>query len=215
MSTDLLPKTQGPPETHSRPPRQAAQRRGDPSGFLTWPLVAAWSACDGCGCHLGDCVALIAGGISSQETGPKLTHTITRGDLLVTVTEQGTLESSNNTEIKCKVRGFSTVTWVIPGGTVVKPGDELVRLDTKVIEEQFSLTKTNTHIATATLEETKANVAKAEIAIDAYKEGRFRSQLQSLEKELEIAKRNLRTAQEMLDHSETLFKQGYVTESGG
>ena len=44
-----------------------------------------------------------------------------------TVTEQGTLESSNNTEIKCKVRGFSTVTYVVPAGTVVESGDVLVR----------------------------------------------------------------------------------------
>ena len=67
----------------------------------------------------------------------RLTHTITRGDLLVTVTEQGMLESSENTEIKCKVRGQNTVIWVIESGTVVKPGDELVRLDTLFIEEQI------------------------------------------------------------------------------
>ena len=108
--------------------------------------------------------ALIPVIISPQEIGPRLTHTIKRGDLLVSVTEQGTLESSNNTEIKCKVRGFSTVTWVIPGGTVVKPGDELVRLDTKVVEEAYSLTKTNFHIATATLARSRANVAKTEVA---------------------------------------------------
>ena len=101
---------------------------------------------------------------------------------------------------------------MVPTGTVVAAGDELVRLDTKVIEEQFSLTKTNTFIATATLEQTKANVAKARIAIDAYKEGRFRSQLQALEMELEAKQRNLRTARKMLERSEALFKQGYVTE---
>ena len=158
---------------------------------------------------------MMPGALSTQETGPKLTHTITRGDLLVTVTEQGTLESSNNTEIKCKVRGFSTVTWVIPGGSVVNKGDELVRLDTKVIEEQVSLTKTNTYIATATLERSKADVAKAEIAIDAYTDeeaGKFRLQLQALEKELQRAKRNLRVARKMLGRTESLFKQGYVTE---
>lgn len=161
---------------------------------------------------IGAASTYISSAAVPTDTGPKLTHTIKRGDLLVTVTEQGTLESSNNTEVKCKVRGFSTVTWVIPAGTVVKPGDELVRLDTKVIEEEVSLTKTNTFIATATLEQTKANVAKAEISIDAYKEGRFRSQLQSLEKELEAKKRNLRTAEKMLDRSESLFRQGYVTD---
>lgn len=150
--------------------------------------------------------------LHSEEVGPKLTHKISRGNLTVTVTEQGTLESSNNTEIKCKVRGYSTVTYVIPAGTVVEPGEVLVRLDTKVIDEQHSLTKTNTFIAQATLEQTKANVARNEISIDAYKEGRFRSQLQALEKELEANKRNLRTAQKMHKRSESLFRQGYVTE---
>ena len=212
MSTNVLPETQGSSETHSRPQRQVVQHRGhlqDSSqgrwwrrGLLAIGVVAV----------LASAAALIPGAMSPQETGPKLTHTITRGDLLVTVTEQGTLESSNNTEIKCKVRGFSTVTWVIEGGTVVKPGDELVRLDTKVIEEQHSLTKTNTFIASATLARTKANVEKATIAIDAYKEGRFRSQLKLLEKQLEAAKRNLLVAQEMQQRSESLFKQGYVNE---
>ena len=41
------------------------------------------------------------------------THTISRGDLIVSVTEQGTLESANNTEVKCRVRGSNTITFVI------------------------------------------------------------------------------------------------------
>lgn len=149
---------------------------------------------------------------SSDRTRSFLTHTLRRGTLTVSVTEQGTLESSNNTEIKCKVRGFSTVTYVVPTGTVVEAGQELVRLDTKVIEEQHSLTKTNTFIAQATLAQTEANLETAKIAIDAYEQGRFRSQLQSLEKELAAHMRNLRTARKMQERSNTLFRQGYVTE---
>ena len=149
---------------------------------------------------------------SSDRTREYLTHTIKRGKLTVSVTEQGTLESSNNTEIKCKVRGFSMVTFVVPTGTVVEEGQELVRLDTKVIEEQHSLTKTNTFIAQATLAQTEANVEKAKIAIDAYEQGRFRSQLQSLEKDLAAHKRNLRTARKMYERSKSLFRQGYVTD---
>ena len=148
----------------------------------------------------------------SDQTAKLLTHTIKRGTLTVSVTEQGTLESSNNSEIKCKVRGFSTVTYVVPTGTVVEPGQELVRLDTKVIEEQHSLTKTNTFIAQATLAQTEANVETAKIAIDAYEQGRFRSQLQALEKERAAHKRNLRTARKMHERSKSLFRQGYATE---
>jgi len=90
------------------------------------------------------------------------------------------------------------VTWVIEDGTEVKAGDELVRLDTKRIEDAISLQTTNTHTSRATLERSKAEVAKAEIAIPAYLEGSYRTQLKS--------------AQKMLAHSNNLFKRGYVTE---
>ncbi|MEM9586530.1 MAG: hypothetical protein AAGA03_04560, partial [Planctomycetota bacterium] len=86
-------------------------------------------------------VAIVAAAASStlpeQDTGPRLTHTVRRGSLAVTVTENGTLESSNNKEIKCLVKGGSTVLWVIETGTVVQPGDELVRLDQSVIEDNI------------------------------------------------------------------------------
>ncbi len=150
--------------------------------------------------------------MSARETGPKLTHSIKRGDLVVSVTEQGTLESSNNTEIKCKVRGYNTVIWVLEGGSEVKAGDELVRLDTKSIEDAVSLQTTNTHTARATLARSVADVNKAEIAIPAYLEGTYQSQLKSLQRGVTIAERNLAVAQKMLAHSQRLFKLGYVTD---
>ncbi len=155
---------------------------------------------------------LMSGVTSSEDSGPKLTHTITRGDLDVTVTEQGTLESSNNTEIKCKVRGYSTVIWVVEGGTEVQAGDELVRLDTKTIEDAISTQTTNAFTSRATWEESRANVAKAVIAIPAYLEGDYRSDLQSLERELAIAEYNLLTAVKMRNHAERMFRRGYVSE---
>ena len=75
-------------------------------------------------------------GDSAPESVP--THTVSRGELVVSVTEQGTLESSNNTEIKCRVRGSNTITFVIESGTEVQAGEELIRLDTLVIEEEIS-----------------------------------------------------------------------------
>ena len=88
----------------------------------------------------------------------------------------------------------------------------MVRLDTKVIEETVSLQKTNAHIARSKFEKSKADVARFKIAIPAYLEGRYHSQMKALEKELTIANAHLRTAQKMIDHSEMLFKRGFVTE---
>jgi HlyD family secretion protein len=155
---------------------------------------------------------LIPGAVSPGDTGSALTHTVTRGDLVVTVTEQGTLESSNNTEIKCKVRGYSLVSWVIEGGTVVEAGDELVRLDTKRIEDAISQQTTTYHTSAATLAQSKAAVANAEIAIPAYLEGSYQTQLQSLNRSLIIARTNLETAEKMLDNTKKMFRRGYVTD---
>ncbi|MCP4453828.1 MAG: hypothetical protein GY809_20395, partial [Planctomycetes bacterium] len=69
-----------------------------------------------------------------QAVGSVLPHAVTQGDLIVTVTEQGTLESAENTEIKCGVRGENVIIWVIQSGSFVKAGDELIRLDTLAIE---------------------------------------------------------------------------------
>ncbi len=147
------------------------------------------------------------------------THTVRSGKLTVVVSEQGTLESSRNAEIKCEIRGgyggrggHSTVTWVIPSGSTVAEGDELVRLDTKVIEETVSLGKTDTNIAKAQLARTKADVSKAKIAIDAYLKGRYRSQIELLQNQKKTAERNLRLSEKILGNSQDLFTKGYVTK---
>ena len=151
-------------------------------------------------------------GASTQTSRDLLTHRITQGNLRVTLTEKGTLESSNNTEIKCNVRGYSKVIWAVKGGAVVEPGDTLVRLDTKQIEEEIGQYTTDAHVARATYERTKADVANAEIAIDAYLNGTYRTQLKELEKQLEAAQSALDTAEKVLVHSETMFRRGYLSK---
>ncbi len=206
MSTDVLPETQNhlqPPRAQQRDDRQdSSQGRWWIRGLIAIGVVAA----------VASATALISGARRSQETGPKLTHTITRGDLIVTVTEQGILESSENTEIKNKVRGRSTVTWVVEGGTVVKPGDELVRLDTQVIDDAIAERSKYAHWSRSAAERSKADVRRAELAISEYLEGRYQSQLMTLEKDLAIAESNLLTEQNMLDHAEMMGERGYVSE---
>ena len=207
MSTEVAPQKRGVPKTRRSQGRGTARDSGSHGrwwkrGLLTIGAVGV----------VAIAATFIPGAMSPRESGFKLTHTITRGDLIVTVIEQGTLESSNNTEIKCKVRGYSTVIWVIEGGTEVNAGDELVRLDTKAIEDAISLQTTNAHSARATLARSTAEVARAKIAIPAYLKGSYRSQLKSLLRGLAIAERNLHTAKETFDQSEDLFTHGYVTK---
>ena len=141
---------------------------------------------------------------------PQLTYTVGRGDLIVSVLEQGQLESSNNTEIKCKVRGFSTVTFVVDVGEDVQQGDLLVRLDTKRLEDEIGTQSTEAHMSRATYERAKADVANAEVAIEAYLEGSYRTQLKSFEQLQEVAQQNYKDAQTDLQDSESLMVRGYV-----
>ena len=180
MSTDVLPETQKSSGHAGSHRKKASGSRRWKQGLLLFVVVVVVALA----------VALVPGAMSRRESGPTLTHTIERGDLVVTVTEQGTLESSNNTEIKCKVRGWSLVTWVIEGGTMVREGDVLVRLDTKRIEDAISQQTTTYHTSAATLAQSKAAVANAEIAIPAYLEGSFQTQRKQLQRGLTIAQTN-------------------------
>ena len=83
-------------------------------------------------------IPLLQPGDGNRDDKSIMTYRVTRGDLSVTVTENGMLESSNNEEIKCMVKGGSTVLWVIETGTIVKPGEELVRMDTSLIEDNIT-----------------------------------------------------------------------------
>ncbi|MEL7500785.1 MAG: HlyD family efflux transporter periplasmic adaptor subunit [Planctomycetota bacterium] len=141
-----------------------------------------------------------------------LTHVVQKGDLIITISEQGTLESSNNTEIKSRIRGGSTVTSVIKGGTNVRPGDLLVQLDTKRIEDAIGKNSTDAFVAKATFERTKADLARAELAIEAYLEGTYKSELKRLEQNLALAKSNLKTVQESFLNTETFYLKGYVNK---
>jgi len=157
-------------------------------------------------------VAMIAGSSSGDDDGERMTHIVRRGNLVVSITEQGTLESSENTEIKCKVRGRNTVIWVIDSGSIVEEGDELVRLDTLFIEEQINERSKYAHWSRSGAEWWRAKVAQAKLAVPEYLEGRYVTEMMTLEKDLAIAQSNLRTAENMLDHAEMMFERGYRSE---
>ena len=55
-------------------------------------------------------------------------------------------------------------------------------------------------------------MARAELAVSEYEQGRYISQLMTLEKDLAIAESNLLTAQNMLSHAEMMTESGYVSE---
>ena len=161
---------------------------------------------------LGVSIAVLLSQRASHQNGSGQTHIVQSGDLIVKVTEEGVLESSDNTEIRCKVRGQNVITWVIESGTNVEPGDELVRLDTLAIEDAIAERTKYAHWSRSSAERSAANVVRSELAISEYLEGRYRTELMGLEKDLTVAKSNRLTAQNLLAHAETMAQRGYVSD---
>ena len=140
------------------------------------------------------------------------TYTVDQREVVVSVTEQGTLESANNTEIKCRVRGDNTITFVIESGTQVEEGEILIQLETLAIEEEISERTKFFHLAESAAARSRADVERAKIAIDEYQQGLFPSELASLKKDLAVAESRLLNATNRLKHSRMMSRSEYASE---
>jgi len=77
------------------------------------------------------------GGASRDAPDSGKTALAVRAPLVVSITESGEVDAKRSTVVRCEVEGSSTVVWVIEEGTLVKEGDELVRLDSADLEESL------------------------------------------------------------------------------
>lgn len=161
---------------------------------------------------LGWAAVALAGSFRKDDTLRRMTHVVSRADLLVTVKEQGALESAENIEIKSKVRGYNAVLWIVDSGAFVNEGDELVRLDALFIQEQVDERTKYANWSQSGAYFSAANLARARIAIEEYDQGRYQTELLTLEKDVTIAKASLQNARERVRHIAVMAGSGYLSE---
>jgi len=152
----------------------------------------------------------LGGGTSSTETDEEF-YTVRRETLRVTVTEDGNLESAENTEVKCEIPGGSTILWIIDEGEKVTAGKKLVELDRATIEDARDQQKGVVDEAKAAKVQAEQNLKAAEIAITEYRDGTFKQEEQIAMANIEIAKENQATAQNLLEHSKKMLRKGFAT----
>ncbi|HET6572189.1 MAG TPA: hypothetical protein VFG68_01195 [Fimbriiglobus sp.] len=81
-------------------------------------------------------------GLFTSKRPDLILHKVKPEYLQVTVVERGTLESSENKDVVCRVKAGSrgayatTIRWVIDDGTLVKKGQMLIELDDSALQEQ-------------------------------------------------------------------------------
>jgi HlyD family secretion protein len=147
----------------------------------------------------------------ANELAGASTQRVTRGPLVVTVTEDGNLESSANVDVSCQLAGGGTIIWIVPDGSMVEVGQELVRLNQATIEDQLNAQKIVYEKARATKIQADQDYRSAITAVREYDEGTSGKDLEAAESQVNIALQNLRSAENILTHSDRMFRKGYVS----
>ena len=156
-------------------------------------------------------LAMVAGMLDSKSGNATLTHRVQKGELLVSVTEDGNLESASNVDIKCEVAGGNTILWIVEDGKHVEEGEELARLDSSKLDDQINQQRITYEKARAAHIQAEKDYNVAKISVQEYLEGVYRQELQDLEAQITVALENLRSAENTLQHTERMFRKGYVS----
>ncbi|MEE3373071.1 MAG: HlyD family efflux transporter periplasmic adaptor subunit [Planctomycetota bacterium] len=196
------------PNSRPDPAQPTGSTRSLARLFWHWSALLLYAA----GALIGYLVISAPARDESVTKGPRLTYTVPRRDLRMTITEVGTVESAENTELICQVPGRNTVTWVVESGAIVKKGDVLVRLDTLYMEEQINERSKYANWSRAGAESSKFNVRRLKLAVPEYRDGRFIVELKKKEEALAIAQMDLRTAENELAYALEMAARGYESQ---
>ncbi len=139
------------------------------------------------------------------------TAEVRRGELALILNEEGNLESAVNIDIKCEMVGGSVILWIVEDGTQVRKGDKLVELDASDLEEKLNQQRIAYEKARAAMVQSEKDFAAAQTAVQEYLEGTYVQELLAAENQITIASENLRSAQNALEHSERMFRKGYIS----
>ena len=159
------------------------------------------------------------------------THSVTRGDFLVSIVEGGTLEAVNEVVVRNEVDGDSRIIYIIPEGTYIKEGDLLVELDGADAEEElkdqlitfetsrasFVTADNGLVIMKSTVDsETRAAelaVTFAQMDLEKFEQLDKTQQLRTAELDIDTAAEALKLAEQTYEWSKKLAERGFETKS--
>lgn len=138
------------------------------------------------------------------------TVAVARGDVVATLEVEGSVESARNVDIACQVEGGSTILWIVPDGTHVEKGEELVRFDSSAVEELLSQQTIVVERARAAQIAAEHELSAARLALPEYVKGTFVDLKQQADLTITTAVHNLRLAEQNLTANRRLFRRGFV-----
>ena len=148
--------------------------------------------------------------------------TVTKGEFVSQVLDQGEIQSSENVEIRCEVRarnGSLSVLSVTPEGSRVEAGDFLVQLDSTSFEKELEQQNISMANAETSVIQAETNLASAIASKKEYEEGTYLQNVKTIQNEMydadaeiNTAKQDLQRAKEILTHSTKLQLKGFITK---
>lgn len=149
----------------------------------------------------------------------------------IATTASGELQAKNQIEIRSLLESQSTITEVVPEGTLVKKGDLLVRLKSDNIQTQIDeeilrvesaraelVAAENSYEIQVSENESKTSAAKlkldlAVLTLEQWTKGDVEQQRQQLDLAIEKSDRDLARLSEKFERSEELFAQGFLSKN--
>ena len=157
--------------------------------------------------------------------------TVNRALLTIDIVESGSLQNKDQVVIKNKVGKATTISFVLPEGSLVKEGDLIIELDSTELEES-RLTKSVELMngesaliqATETLaivkNQSQSDIDKAELdkrfavlELKKYTEGLYPQSVEKAESDIMIAEEDLQRASDAHDWSRQLHEKGFITRT--
>ncbi|MCJ8328413.1 MAG: efflux RND transporter periplasmic adaptor subunit [Lentisphaeria bacterium] len=181
---------------------------------------------------IGSGLGIYSSGKSGSENSKDFTyHNVMRGDLVISVTEGGTLEAQQKVTVTSKVHGHRRVIFLIEEGKIVKKGELLIELDSAQLIEQLTEREIRVASKESSFIQAKENLAIrkslniseiknaeldkefAKIDLLKYVESDWPIELKKAEADIAIAEEELIQSKDKLAWTEKLFEKGYATKS--
>jgi RND family efflux transporter MFP subunit len=165
-----------------------------------------------------------ANGVASE-----ITATVTRGTLVITVSERAELESSKTLEVRCDVEGRENkIVWIVPEGTHVTKGEKVLTFDTDALnklkaDQEVKVKqaegkakgadgdlKVAINKAADEIEKAKLALKLAKLDKEKYldEQGEYIADLQEKKGALALAKKDLEEARDKLEQFRKSVKKG-------
>lgn len=155
---------------------------------------------------------------------------VKRGDLVMSLTERGTLKTRKSTEIRPEIRGNAQIEWIIEEGAIVETGQVLVELDrtemtrqAEELEGRIIQLESESKAAETDLiiqeEQNKTDIEKAALALEVaqvtlekLEKGDIPQERRTHSIRIEKAESDLRRAEYKFEAMPELKEKGFVTE---